>query len=379
MPKPRTKDNKNLPRYWRFKHNAYQFRIPEHLRKNYEGQTEILLGHTLHEAYANFSKMHHVHDVDDLGEKTKTLRQLFDKYRIEVVSKHESQNTIKSKNYSLNNLTEVLGDNSPRTLRPTDIYKYRDHIAEVKSKKQANLDLQVLSHVFTLSIEWGIREDHPMTNKLVTKFKLKSRDRYVEDWELQEWSKVANPFLVVYIVLKGLTGLRQQDLLTIRNKDITKTELRSQNIKTGKWIRFPLWENPKAKHKIPTTMQLALELINSYYGEHKSEWLFHTTRKNKDTPKGSSYYNIEESQASGFHSIWRRSMIKAIKLTELEERFTEHDIRAKASSDSDSLQSAQKLLAHSSAQLTEKHYWRKGTLISPNQGFLFDPKTEKWK
>ena len=69
-------------------------------------------------------------------------------------------------------------------------------------------------------------------------------------------------------------------------------------------------------------------------------------------------------------------MAKAIKETKLINKFMEHDIRAKASSDSDSLQSAQKLLAHSSAQLTEKHYWRKGTLISPNQGFLFDPKTE---
>ena len=370
MPKPRSKDNKKLPKYWRFNHGAYNYRIPEHLRKNYEGKTEIVLGRTLHEAYANYAKMH------DSDETVKTLNDLFDRYRIKVVSKHESENTKKSKYRSLDSLAEVLGDNSPRTIRPTDIYRYRDHIAEVKSKKQANLDLQVLSHVFTNAIQWGIREDHPMTNKKVTKFRLESRDRYVEDWELQEWSKAANPFLVVYIVLKGLTGLRQQDLLTIRNKDITKTELRSQNIKTGKWIRFPLWENSKAKHKVATTMQLALELIYAYYGEDESEWLFHTTRKNKDTPKGSSYYNIQKSQASGFHSIWRRSMIKAIKLTDLEEKFTEHDIRAKASSDSDSLQSAQRLLAHSSAQVTKKHYWRKGTLISPNQGFLFDPKTE---
>ena len=86
-----------------------------------------------------------MHDSD---ETVKTLNDLFDRYRIKVVSKHESENTKKSKYRSLDSLAEVLGDNSPRTIRPTDIYRYRDHIAEVKSKKQANLDLQVLSHVF---------------------------------------------------------------------------------------------------------------------------------------------------------------------------------------------------------------------------------------
>ena len=114
MPKPRTKDDKKLPKYWRFKDNVYRLRIPEHLRKDYEGKTEISLGRTLHEAYANFAKMH------DSDETVKTLNDLFKIYRIKVVSKHESENTKKSKYRSLDSLAEVLGDNSPRTIRPTD-------------------------------------------------------------------------------------------------------------------------------------------------------------------------------------------------------------------------------------------------------------------
>ena len=57
------------------------------------------------------------------------------------------------------------------------IYQYRDYIDKTESKKKYNLDHEVLSHMFTKAIEWGLRKDHPMTGKKVTKFTLKSRDR----------------------------------------------------------------------------------------------------------------------------------------------------------------------------------------------------------
>ncbi|MDC0068377.1 hypothetical protein OAL10_06245 [Gammaproteobacteria bacterium] len=63
-------------------------------------------------------------------------------------------------------------------------------------------------------------------------------------------------------------------------------------------------------------------------------------------------------------------MTKAIKETDLIEKFTEHDLRAKASSDLDTDFDAQKLLAHSSASLTNKHYRRRGKVVDPAQGFL---------
>ena len=63
-------------------------------------------------------------------------------------------------------------------------------------------------------------------------------------------------------------------------------------------------------------------------------------------------------------------MAKAIKETDLIEKFTEHDLRAKASSDLDTDFDAQKLLAHSSASLTNKHYRRRGKVVAPAQGFL---------
>ena len=81
-------------------------------------------------------------------------------------------------------------------MNPQVIYQYKAQIGRTRSKKQANLDLEVLSHCFTKAIEWGLTGDHPMTDKRVVKLSLSGRDRYVEDSGLQEWAKVANPFLV---------------------------------------------------------------------------------------------------------------------------------------------------------------------------------------
>jgi integrase len=77
--------------------------------------------------------------------------------------------------------------------------------------------------------------------------------------------------------------------------------------------------------------------------------------------------------ASGFQSVWYRSMQKALKLTSLQESFTEHDLRAKVSSDIDSDIDAQKLLQHANVATTRKHYRRKGSITAGAQGFSVIP------
>lgn len=354
-PKNRLRQNKTLPKYWRLVKGTYYYRVPPHLRGQHHGKSEISLGQSLSDAYKKFAEIYQVDECITL------MRELFDRYRMEVVLAHESQNTRNYKNTALDRLRAVMGDNLVSIITPQDIYKYRDHIGRTRSKKQANQDLETLSHVFTKSIEWGVLSEHPMTNKKVVKFSLPGRDRYVEDWELQEWANVANPFLIAYIVLKGTTGLRQQDLLTIKKRDITDTELVSVNIKTGKKLRFPLYIGDK-----PSTVKLALDAVAKHYKDKHpfllSPWLFHTR-------KGECYYDMEKNRSRGFASVWQRSMKKALEKTKLEERFTEHDLRAKVGSDVESDIEAQKLLAHTDVATTKKHYRRKGSIITPAKGF----------
>jgi len=66
---------------------------------------------------------------------------------------------------------------------------------------------------------------------------------------------------------------------------------------------------------------------------------------------------------SGFGSAWRRAMAK--HLAAGYERFRENDIRAKAASDAEDLETAQRLLAHESSATTQRHYRRGVAKIVP--------------
>ncbi len=68
---------------------------------------------------------------------------------------------------------------------------------------------------------------------------------------------------------------------------------------------------------------------------------------------------------SGFSSIWHRKMNAAIDKGILSERFSDHDIRAKAASDVDA-NHATELLAHFDSRTTERHYRRKEKIIKPS-------------
>ena len=353
MPKPRSRSNRSLPKFWRVRNHTYYYRVPPHLRRQFDGKTEISLGQDLSQAYQTFSKL--VEQAETLSR----VSELLDRYVLEVVTKYESANTRDSKERSIARLRHSLGDNYITDINSAVIYTYQDKCAKAKSETIANRDIECISHVFTKAVRWGLLLNHPF--KGIEKFKLEPRRRYVEDWELAQWATVANPFLVVYVGLKGATGLRQQDLLTIKKSDITETELHVQSLKVDKRLRFPLYTDAGK----PTSVKRALDAISLFYKKKPllSPWLFYTR-------SGTSYYDMDKRRAPGFKNIWQRSMKKAIAQTELTEPFREHDLRAKVASDLDTDREAQEQLAHSSADVTRKHYRRRGTIVRPAKGFL---------
>ena len=78
----------------------------------------------------------------------------------------------------------------------------------------------------------------------------------------------------------------------------------------------------------------------------------------------SSRNTNEDGTASGFDSIWRRFINKALTKTKLKERFNEHDLRAKVASDIES-EHARQLLGHSNIGITERIYRRKADKVKP--------------
>lgn len=174
------------------------------------------------------------------------------------------------------------------------------------------------------------------------KFTMKPRDRYIEDWKLEEFLSVCSPFIKAYAKLKLATGLRQGDLLRLKESDLMDDGIHAIHQKTGK----------KTIYKWSEERHIAIRECLSIRPT-LSEYIF-CTREGKSYSDG--------NQASGFASIWQRYMKKALATTKLKERFTEHDLRAKVASDSENIEQARKRLGHVTASLTKKVYDRKAEI-----------------
>lgn len=340
-PKPRLSANKGLPAGWRHKHGAYYYRPPVKQRDLWDGKTEYRLGKTLSEAYRTWS------DRLDLYSDAKIMGELLDRYALEVIPLKAPKTQV-SNFASIRKLKAVFGEMPIEAVKPKHVYQFRD-IRGKQAKTAANRDIEVLSHAFTKAIEWGLCETHPIKGK-VRKFSTPARKRYVEDWEVKEALKVASPLIAAYVRLKLLTGLRRGDLLSVKISDLKEDGIhitpRKTAESTGKRVIIE-WSDA-LKDSVDQVIKLRKKIL--------SIWLFHTRQ-------GQPYVKANGT-ANGFDSIWQRFMTKALTKTQLTERFTEHDLRAKVASDTD-LSHASLMLGHSQQETTERIYRRKPKLIKP--------------
>jgi integrase len=187
----------------------------------------------------------------------------------------------------------------------------------------------------------------------------KARTRYIEDWEIVEAlalkpMRKAGSVIAIqsYIRVKLLTGLRRSDLLRLHvSRDITEDGLRVTPSKT---------EGTTGKRMIISwseELRAAVEAAKSARPVDIAPWLFCTSA-------GACYVNAE-GLAPGWDSMWARFMTRVLKENRVTERFTEHDLRAKVGSDSESLERARQLLGHADAKITERVYRRKPEVVRP--------------
>ncbi|MAC32263.1 MAG: integrase [Haliea sp.] len=335
-PKPRKKENSGLPKNWRFKHGAYYYRVPPGERHRWDGKSDFRLGATLSEAHITYGKR------QEFAGALQSMAQVCDRYALEVVP-FKAPATQRSNQYSLRRIRYAFGDNPVQAIKPVHIYQYRDHIGRTESKKKANLDLEVLSHLFTKAIEWGAREGHPMTGRQVVKFPMKARDRYVTDAELIAFAATLPVKWQLLVSLAVWTGRRKSELLNLTRADLTEEGIAFSNSKR-KGDRFTVaWTDE---------LRGIVEAILSLQSKVSAMHLFHTRM-------GQPYIK-PDGTASGFDAIWQRYMKKWE--TAGNERFTLHDLRAKRASDL-TLEQAQELLRHTTAGMTQRTYRRKGDVV----------------
>jgi len=324
MGRPR-KSRQDLPARVYFRHGAYYFVDQagkwNRLAKDYAS------------AMRRFAELLHE------GTSLETMSQLFDRYQREVLP-NKAPSTQRTNLYELKLLRQAFGHLRAEEIRPKYIYQYMD---ARDAPIRANREKALLSHVFKSAIRWGVIDTNPC--QFVEKFKERPRTRYIEDAEFVAVYDIATPVIQAAMMLSYITGLRQGDVLTIRLQNLTD---RGIELTTGKTQRKMVFE---WNDELVATVERAKRLRGSVSGFYLI-----------CTRQGQRY------SGSGFRAMWNRVMTKAMRQGLLVERFTFHDIRAKAGTDSED----ENLLGHLDPRTLTRHYKRKPLKVTPIRARVLD-------
>lgn len=260
------------------------------------------------------------------------MAAIIDRYIAEVIptkspkTQHENARQIKL-------LRDVFGKMQPDDITPPHVYQYLDRRPPVSGNREKAL----LSNVFSFAIRWGVATNNPC--KLVKRNDETPRDRYVTDEEFKTVFDAMPIAIQIAMEFALLTGLRQGDILKLTIGNCTPEGLL---VKTGKTGRRMLFEWTPELIDLVNRAKAAPSSIASLY-------LVKTTAGTRYT-------------GDGFRSIWQRVM-KGQPC-----RFTFHDIRAKASSDTPD----KALLGHVSAGIQARVYQRTPVKVRPIRPKILD-------
>lgn len=261
-----------------------------------------------------------------------TLGQAFDRYRREILPTKSPQ-TQRGYQQQFKALYKVWRDVLPADVKPTDVYAYLDARGKT-SPVQANREKALLSTVFSYLVRWGVVERNPCFG--VHRITEHKRDRYVEPWEYKAVYDLATEKMRCAMDLAILTGLRQGDILALTRADFRDDGLLVRTSKTGKKLLFA-W-TPGLREVWERLQRLQPDVVHFRY-------LFMGRRGHRLT-------------SSGFQSVWKRLMARALASGGLAERYHFHDIRAVPGSEDS------RLLGHADPRMAAV-YQRKPVKVTP--------------
>ncbi len=261
-----------------------------------------------------------------------TVAELLDRYARDVLPS-KAPKTVKDQTRQLDVLRRVFGQMPLASVKPQHIAQYLDtHPAKVS----ANRERALLSHAYTKAIRWGLCASNPC--KGVERNTEKPRTRYVEHDEFLAVLEGAPAVVQVMMALAYLTGQREGDLLKLKRASVTSEGIRFQQGKTGKKL-IVSWSPALA-----WTMEQAQKLS----GNVASFWV---------VCKADGQPFTED----GFRTAWQKHIRKCHAEGRIAERYTFHDVRAKAGSDAKD----GRLLGHMNPAMLARVYERKAKTFAP--------------
>lgn len=318
--RPRT-TNKHLPKYVVLIHGSYWYRAPgkKALRVAKKGDERTL--------YKFLSD-----NARPIEGPITSLADAFDRYEREVVPTLAPR-TQKDYHRHLKVLRKVFGRMHPNDVLPRDIGQFLD---VQKGKIQKNRQIAVLSAVYSKMVgRWYCADKNPCQH--VERNPSKKRRRYVTDAEYAAVYAIAGPRVQIMMELALRTYQRQGDLLALKWEQVTDEGVYFQQGKTGKRLSVKRAGATKLNAVLARAGKLLPHLPREYVVRNKY---------------GRQY------TTDGFRAVWQRVMKKAMKKGLLKERFTFHDLRAKAISDTKDIQKAFEGAGHTSMAMTRGTYDR---------------------
>lgn len=272
-------------------------------------------------------------DVMDAQPRAGTVGDLLDKYLKDILPT-KAPRTRKEQERQLSKLVEVFGDVHITALSAPHIARYLD---DSEAKISANREIALLSHAYTKAMRWGMVTINPCRG--VERNKENPRDRYIDHAEFIVVLESAPASVAAMMGLAYLTGQREGDLLRLRRSAISADGLSIQQGKTGK--RLLIHWTPALRYAVEQCGRLPDEGIISL-------WI---VAQRDGTPYSES----------GFQTAWQRHIRDCLKKGRIAERFTFHDIRAKAGSDAKD----GRLLGHMDPKTLRRIYLRKPEAVGP--------------
>lgn len=330
MGRPRT-TNKHLPKYVTIIHGSYWYRAPgaKPVRVCRTGE-EMALYRFIAENAAPIANI----DV-------KTVADALDRYEREVLPS-KAPRTQRDYIRHLRVLRKVFGHMAPNDVAPRDIGRFLD---VSRGKIQRNRQIAVLSAVYSKMVgRWYCADKNPCQH--VERNESKKRRRYVTDAEYAAVYALAPPRVQIMMELALRTYQRQGDLLSLKWSQVDDEGVTFQQGKTGKRLKVKRAGAVKLNAVLARAQKMLPHLPREYVVRNRH---------------GKPY------TGEGFRACWQRVMRKAVSTGAIKERFTFHDLRAKAISDTKDIQKAFEGAGHTSMAMTRGVYDRGIREVDPHE------------
>ena len=200
------------------------------------------------EAMRILSEAAHGKDPADAraAERQRTTFAAYSERYIEeyAIPKKKASSVVEDQRLLRITLVPTLGQRNMRDLNHSDISRL--HASLSKTPYKANRCVALLSKMFSLAEQWGIRERHTNPCRDITKYKERRRERFLSPEEIKRLAETldgscdrgVNPQSIAIIRLLMLTGARKSEIIGLEwhEVDLPRRRLAKKDSKTGQKV-----------------------------------------------------------------------------------------------------------------------------------------------